>query len=91
VQLSAWAPASGHVAFWLKELRSAGPLLDIARRFSDECAEEIGSRALLALAQAGEQTPLEAALLAEEQREREADRAYWLPLKQELERLRRRQ
>ncbi|HEV7222046.1 MAG TPA: hypothetical protein VGN42_05045 [Pirellulales bacterium] len=82
--------SSEQIAFWLKELRSAGPLIDVARRFSAECTATIGSRPLLALAQAGEPTPLEAALLAEEQREREADRAYWLPLKQELERLRRR-
>lgn len=81
-------PSPEHVAFWLKELRSAGPLMDIARRFSDECADAIGSRALLASVLDGDLAAVEVALAAEEQREREADRAYWLPLKRELERLR---
>jgi hypothetical protein len=46
-------------------------------------------RSLLSLAASGDETGLEAALELEEQQEREADRAYWTPLKAELEGLRR--
>jgi hypothetical protein len=45
-------------------------------------------RPLLASAIAGDEAALTAALREEENREREADRAYWQPLKKELEQLR---
>ena len=44
-------------------------------------------RPLLAHAIAGDAAALTVALAAEEQQEREADRAYWQPLRKELERL----
>jgi hypothetical protein len=45
-------------------------------------------RKLLAHAASGDRDRLEAALEEEEKRERENDRKYWRPLKQELERIR---
>jgi hypothetical protein len=47
-------------------------------------------RSLLQYAMRGDPVALEAALREEEDREREADRRYWQPLRTELERLRRR-
>jgi len=47
-----------------------------------------GQRPLLRLAQAGRAEALREALSAEERGEREQDRAYWRPLKAELEHLR---
>ena len=41
------------------------------------------------MALTGNEAELETALDAEERTERMADRAYWLPLKQELEQMRR--
>lgn len=81
-------PSQEQIRFWLRELRTSKLLIDIAHRFSQECDELIPVRDLLSIAKLGDQASLEAALLAEEQREREADRLYWAPLKQELERLR---
>ena len=46
-------------------------------------------RPLLELAVTGKEKDLNEALLEEEKTEREADREYWLPLKKELEQLRR--
>jgi hypothetical protein len=46
------------------------------------------ARPLLAHALDGPRAALEAGLQAEQDAEREADRAYWLPLKRELELLR---
>jgi hypothetical protein len=43
---------------------------------------------LLALAAAGKMDEMRAALAEEQQREGEKDRLYWLPIKQELERMR---
>ncbi|HVX59974.1 MAG TPA: hypothetical protein VHC19_05230 [Pirellulales bacterium] len=82
-------PSPEQIQFWLKELRTSSLLIDVARRFSTACDRLMPTRDLLTLAKAGDQPALEAALRTEEQREREADRLYWLPLKQELERLRR--
>lgn len=51
-------------------------------------AHLLRKRPLLELAVTGSQSSLADTLLLEEQREREADRQYWAPLKKELERLR---
>ena len=45
-------------------------------------------RPLLKLARPGNELELATALHEEEEREREADRQYWVPLKKELEELR---
>jgi hypothetical protein len=82
--------AAEHVRFWLRESRTPAMLLELARRHPDELASATDERSLLVLAASGDETGLEAALELEEQREREADRAYWTPLKAELEALRRR-
>ena len=80
-------PTPEQISFWLREMRTSRLLIDVARRFPAECEREFSRRPLLGLATCGDEAALAAALGAEEQQEREADRAYWAPLKQELESL----
>jgi hypothetical protein len=83
--------ASGaQIVFWMRELRTPELLVEAARRWPGACARQRRHRALLALAAQGRVTELAAALAAEEWAERQADAAYWKPLRAELERLRRR-
>jgi len=82
-------PSPEQVRFWLLECRTPPILIDLARRFPQQAAPLHTRRPLLAAAAAGDQPALSADLAAEEQRERDADRAYWAPLRAELERLRR--
>lgn len=80
---------SEQVEFWLREMRTPELLIEIASARPDitSAVEEV--RPLLKLASAGAEALLADALLDEEKEEREADRAYWHPLKAELEQLRR--
>ncbi len=75
-------------AFWLRELRTPSLLLEVARRFPQPCAEALPHRPLLHTAVMSDESALRRELAAEEQREREADRAYWAPLRRQLEALR---
>jgi len=81
-------PDDSHVRFWLREMRTPELLMEIAKAHGDAAREITSERPLLAAAL--NQTPdeLTAALETEEKLEREKDRAYWKPLKEELERLR---
>jgi hypothetical protein len=81
-------PNPARIRFWLEECRSPTRLMELAERYPDEAAELVATRPLLALAIGQQEGPLAEELAGEEQREREADRAYWAPLKAELERLR---
>jgi len=85
--------------FWLRELRTPSILIDVTRSAADVSAALVPERPLLAAALVPERPLVAAALAAdvagvaaglaaEEAREREADRIYWAPLRQELERLR---
>lgn len=86
--LSPVEPPSGEqVDFWLRELRTPELLIDLARSFSEAAAKV--DRAAVQAAVRGDARAVEAALVAEEAAEREADRAWWEPLKRELEQMRR--
>ena len=78
-------PTSARFDFWLKEARTPSILQMVAARSPSVVEREA---ATLARNGAGE-VEIEAALRREEERERELDRAYWAPLKLELEELRR--
>ena len=81
-------PSQAQVDFWLREMRTSLLLIEVAAHFPAD-AERLGAeRSLLSLARAGDEAALGAALKDEEGREREADQAYWAPLRKELERLR---
>lgn len=75
--------------FWFRELRTVELLSDLARSHPAVASAAAASRTLIVHAIAGDPAALESALEAEERQERLADQAYWMPLKQELQRLRR--
>jgi hypothetical protein len=82
------SPTPEQVRFWLEEMRSAEPLLEIAQRFPMDAADVAGRRDAVKVAVTGDAEQVRLALMAEEARERELDREYWTPLRQELESLR---
>ena len=82
------APNPDQIAFWFRELRTPVLLIDSARAWPDPARLQSGTRPLVGLAISGDETALAAALHQEEQTERLRDKDYWLPLKQELEKMR---
>ena len=77
-----------HVDFWLRELRTPELLVARAAAKPAACRRLARERKLLTLAARGDHQALSEALDHEERAEREKDRLYWLPLRQELERMR---
>lgn len=85
------SPQPAQVAFWFRELRTVELLTEAAARFPAAFAEALPVRpAVLTAVAEGDRDRIEAALADEQARERALDRAYWEPLKRELEGLRRR-
>ncbi|CAN5563699.1 hypothetical protein BH18VER2_BH18VER2_08380 [soil metagenome] len=82
-------PSEKQISFWLRELRTASYLIAVANAHPDLAREQVNHRPLLAFALVQDFASLETALLEEERAERERDRAYWQPLKRELEQMRR--
>ena len=76
--------------FWFLELRTPELLLELARRHPALCRRLTPKRPLLACARLHDTSGLESGLREEEDRERQADRLCWLPLRWELEALRHR-
>lgn len=83
------SPSLEQLAFWFQELRTPELLCDLATAEPALARESIAKRPLVQHALAGDVIALSAAMKDEESEERRKDQAYWLPLKQELERLRR--
>ena len=82
-------PSPDQVRFWFREGRTPDLLIDLAREFPEEAKVlAAGPRPLLQAALASDAAGVEDALAGEERAERAADRAYWSPLKSELERMR---
>jgi len=81
-------PNPEQISFWLRELRTPSLLIDIARNWPEVVLETLPARALLGHAITDDEGALDTAIKEEEYAERLKDREYWLPLKQELERLR---
>ena len=79
-------PSAPSVHFWLAELRTPELLLEIAERHPAAAAR--CPRAAVQAALRRDRTAIEDQLEAEEKAERAADRLYWEPLKEELQRLR---
>ena len=82
-------PTSGQIEFWLRELRTPELLIECARAFPHVAGSVAGARSAVQAAINGETEVLERELQLEQERERTADRAYWAPLRRELEQLRR--
>jgi hypothetical protein len=82
-------PDPARVLFWLRELRTPELLISVCNDFRELALGEQGQRSLLGMALDGRGDALEEALFLEEIEERRRDREYWIPLKRELEALRR--
>ena len=82
-------PSPEQILFWLHESRTPAMLLELAGQYPDQLAGATKQRPLLARVKAGDEAGLATELELEEKRHREADRAYWAPLRAELEELRR--
>lgn len=63
-------------------------LVAVARRFTDQCRALAATRPLLAYALAGDEAAPISALDAEMRAEQAVDRAYWEPVRRELEAMR---
>lgn len=81
-------PTEAQFKFWLTELRTPELLRELAKQRMSLALRWNGLRPLLRVALFESEASLEAALDEEMRREREADRAYWRPLKAELEQMR---
>jgi hypothetical protein len=77
--------------FWLKECRSPELLVELASRFGRLARAEAKRRPLIEAALSGDAAGVDRMLREELERERELDRQYWLPLRKELEQLRRKE
>mgnify|MGYP005837179629 CR=1 FL=1 len=80
--------AEGDILWWLAELRSPAYLIELARERPD-LLPRVESRPWLLRLSGADEAAIEAALADEEARARADDRAYWQPLRKELEELRR--
>jgi len=77
------------VRFWLTECRTQEILQVVADKFPQLAREMVQERPLLGAALAGDSAMAAHMLQEEEDQDRELDRRYWTPLKEELERWRR--
>jgi hypothetical protein len=82
-------PLPEWVAFWLRQARTPELLGELVLRFPEEARAQAANRPLLQFAFSGESDALRQALDAEARAEQAKDRAYWAPLKAELEAFRR--
>jgi hypothetical protein len=83
------SPRPDWIEFWLREARSPELLKELHQRFPNEARAYRERRPLLDLALARDLEQLRGALDAEVRAEQAKDRAYWAPLKAELEAFRR--
>lgn len=82
-------PSAAQTRFWMLEGRTPALLIELAREFPDEAKLlAAGPRPLLNAALGADEALLESALALEVQKERALDKAYWEPLKRELQQLR---
>lgn len=82
------APEAAQARFWLAEARTPGLLMELAQSHRDDALALAAKRPVLSAAISGDEAAVEDALLAEERAERLADKAWWEPLKRELEQMR---
>ncbi len=76
------------IGFWLKEARSPEILIELKREFPARFAQEAKKRRVLRAVAKKPVQELEKLLRREEDLERTKDRAYWRPLRREMELLR---
>lgn len=88
---NAAAPRGDWIEFWLLESRSPELVVQVCRDFSSEAVALETRRPLLKVARTGTLDELRAAIDAEIRAEQAVDRAYWEPLRKELEEFRRKE
>lgn len=81
-------PSEAQVQFWMLESRTPAMLTELAVQYPNSAAQCMVERPLLKYAAAGNDKALMQALVDEQQCQAANDRAYWEPLKRELEQLR---
>lgn len=86
---NAAAPTPEWITFWLADARTPELLVALCRCFPEEARSTQSRRPLLTLAISGDLEALREALDAEVRAEQAKDRAYWEPLRRELEAFRR--
>ena len=86
---NAAAPRGEWIEFWLKEARTPELLIELADLFRDETRSMQVRRSLLGYARNGDLDALRVSLDAEVREEQAKDRAYWEPLRREIEVFRR--
>jgi hypothetical protein len=82
-------PRPDWIAFWLMQARTPELLIELVQRFPEQARHQSERRPLLQLANSAESDPLREALDSEVRAEQAKDRAYWAPLKAEIEAFRR--
>ena len=83
-------PSPVQIRFWLLESRTPSMLIALAAQHPGPASDAASQRPVISAAIAGHEDEVGRQLEIEEKRERDLDRRYWLPLRLELERLRRR-
>jgi hypothetical protein len=83
------SPTPAQIEFWFQELRTPELLLDLAKDHPSRAQHAAKKRVALNSLLENDAAVLARALAQEEDHERSLDRDYWLPLKEELEKLRR--
>jgi hypothetical protein len=78
-------PDDSKILFWLSECRTPELLISLAGKYPDMAMNISGVRPLISLALSGDRAELQRLLRDEEDREKEADRQYWEPLRKQLE------
>ena len=86
---NAAAPRPDWIGFWLREARTPELLVELAARFPAETHALLPARPLLAHAIGGDLDAMRVMLDAEVRAEQSKDRAYWEPLRREIEAFRR--
>ena len=82
------SPAPKRIRFWLNAARTPGILKELARRHPEMARRAERDRPLLRDIADADDEDIARRLRVEEDRERAADRAYWEPLRRELETIR---
>ena len=82
-------PNEDRIRFWLRESRTPEVLIRVGAEDPEILREEAKRRPLLTEVMAASRSAIAEELQQEQETEKELDRAYWNPLKRELEQLRR--
>jgi len=78
------------ISWWLHECRNLDHLINLCRKYPNLVQQQLSNRPLLKVAIRVDKKKLAQLLEEEKEQEQEKDRAYWDPLKKELELLRHR-